>query len=108
MISLENGRLTKRIFRWDMNRQGQGWANYVKPMLEMIGMEHCFINRSTIDIDKSSEEFHTVFENRWKHDINKKPKLRTYTQLKDSYKTEYYLPKKHDISATVWNSSLAH
>ena len=75
MISLENGRLTKRIFRWDMTRQDQGLAKCVKHMLEMIDMEHCFTNRSTVDIDKASEEFHTVFENRWKHDINKKPKL---------------------------------
>ena len=37
----------------------------------MIDMEHCFTNQSTIDIDKASEEFHTVFENRWEHDINK-------------------------------------
>jgi len=40
LLKLDNGRLTKRVFKWDRQQGSLGWAYYMKKLrfIEMIGL----------------------------------------------------------------------
>ena len=93
LIKMDANRLTKRVFLWDYDQSiaGNNWSQNTKEVLTLLGMEHCFSLKTTIDIRQAKSMFMQLLENNWKQDLESKPKLRLYKTFKNNFDTERYL-----------------
>ena len=95
LVKMDNSRLTKVVFEWDMSICKNNWSDSLKTLLCSIDMLDIFqhrvpITRNLVDI------FKTKMSYEWKRNIETKPKLRTYIKFKKEFETEEYV--KSNIS----------
>ena len=92
-VLMDNDRLTKKIFQWDLNICNNNWAADLKNILASIGKRDWFdlTGTSLLSINTAKECFFDFMINTWKADVISKPKLRTYIRFKSEFKTEEYL-----------------
>ena len=92
LIKLDNDRLTKKVFlhEYRVNRRGS-WCFFVKRTLASIGMGHIYTHLQECDLALCRQRLQELYILTWSTNVNKKPKLRTFVQLKLSYKTEAYV-----------------
>ena len=86
---MENSRLTKCIFKWDLN-ENAGWSAELKSVFNELDMDDIFVNRSLCDIDNVIQRMLELATVKWKDDIVSKPKFRTYMKFKDALNPENY------------------
>jgi hypothetical protein len=91
LMSMDNNRLTKKIFSWDMEQPGSSWSNNIQTILEMLDMETIFIHKSKVDLSQVEAKLRNITNEKWQQEIINKPKLRTYILFKDSYTVEPYV-----------------
>ena len=90
-VSMEDGRLTKRIFLWDKELCCNNWASDLYEILSEFGLEYTFEDMATINIKEFEELMLQRTAKTWKDTIRFKPKLRTYVKFKSEFGKEEYL-----------------
>ena len=88
-INMENSRLTKCIFNWDLNEHA-GWGTELKGVFNELDMDDIFVNWSLCDLDNVNQRMLELATVKWKDDTVSKPKLRTYIKFKDALNPENY------------------
>ena len=92
LASMENDRLTKRIFLWERAQNNQSnWTSQIKNLMEEINMGNVFRNSAICNIQQAEEKIRFNLETTWKNDLQHVPKLRTYSLLKSNYIVEKYI-----------------
>ena len=61
-------------------------------------MEILYTNQLKCDINLCKEKLEENYRKLWVKEIKKKPKLRTYSDIKNSFNTEYYIKLNIDRS----------
>ncbi len=91
MIKMEDTRLTKHIFNYDMQINRQNWSSEIFDIFKTYNLEQIFLNKEFCDLKmlnlKMSENFAIV----WKQNVVLYPKLRTYLDFKQTWQQEPYL-----------------
>ena len=82
-IKMENSRLTKCIFNWDLN-ENAGWGAELKSVFNKLDMGDVFVNRLLCGLDNVNQRILELATVKWKDDIVSKPKLRTFIKFKDA------------------------
>lgn len=83
LITMDDARLTKRAFLHDYNMCTNNWCSDIKKLFCDIGMSLHYDNKTVIDLSTAKQLIKTLYENKWKHDMQNTPKLRTYKTLKN-------------------------
>jgi len=91
LVSMEDGRITKRIFLWDKELCYNNWSSDLYEILSEFGLEYTFEDMSTINVKYFEELMLHRTAKTWKDTITFKPKLRTYAKFKKDFGTEEYL-----------------
>ena len=90
-ITMDESRLTKKIFSWDFSICNRNWSSEVYQILDSVNLAFNFVQRSQCNIDLIKNNLYTMDCNNWIHAVYASPKLRTYRLFKLSYGTENYL-----------------
>ena len=97
LISMNNDRLTKKIFNWDIQVKGP-WTEDMRNMLCECGREDVFLGLNQVNNEMLKETLLEKVKGNWAEEVWSKPKLRTYREIKSDYCAENYvlfnLPKK--------------
>jgi hypothetical protein len=91
LINMDNGRLTKIIFNWDLTQMGNTWSEEIHFILDSLDLERVFLEKSAVDILDAEVILRSNLQSRWSVEIKNKPKLRTYILFKDIYESEKYV-----------------
>ena len=91
MVTMNDDRLTKKVFLWDKQKCMRNWSSEIKEVLCSIGLEHAFMTNSPIDLKIMADSLHEKTSNTWCQEIFDVPKLRTYVCFKSNYCTENYV-----------------
>ena len=82
-INMENSRLTKCIFNWDLN-ESAGWGAELKSVFNKLDTGDVFVNRLLCGLNNVNQRILELATVKWQDDIVSKPKLRTYIKFKDA------------------------
>lgn len=96
LISMNNSRLTKKVFLWDKNSTVSTWCSDVFQIFDSVSMSSSFFNNSIIVTDEIKGKLFELFKSQWTTQTIESPKLRTYISFKNNYCTEAYLKKIHN------------
>ena len=91
MLLLDDTCLTKRVFNHDYNVCQKNWCEDLKRILTTIGLSNGYENKLTVNMTETRDSLLTYYANSWPVKCQNVPKLRTYLQFKQSFKTEKYL-----------------
>ena len=90
-------RLPKLIYDWEgIEHKGSSWKAYTKKLLISLNLKEYWENQ---EIKESQEQWNRLIhdkiqereKNEWRKIMEKKPKLRTYRQIKKNLKLETYI-----------------
>lgn len=91
LINLDPERLTKKIFLWDYNHNGKGWAGDMKDLYNDFGLLNVFEELSECSTEQAWALGHANKCLEWKNSLQSYPKLRTYVSFKKDFYTEPYV-----------------
>ena len=91
MILMEDTRLTKMIFNYDLNCNVLNWSTEIGKILKKCNLEDVFQRREYCDVGTVKEKLINIFKAEWVINMQKFPKLRTYAKFKFSLEPEKYL-----------------
>ena len=90
LIDMNDNRLTKKVFNWDIQQNGP-WAEDMHDMLSEHGLEEVFLRQEKVNIGILKDRLIEKIKTSWAEEIGNKPKLRSYREFKFDYKTEKYV-----------------
>ena len=93
LVKMSPDRLTRQVFIAEYNSSNHNWSKEIKNILSTLDMMHIYENKLCCNISSCEEKLLLLAEDKWKLDTSRKPKLRTYTKFKNSFKTESYISK---------------
>ena len=93
LLKMEDGRIPKKILRWEMEKRGANWAAEVRNLLDGIGKEGDFYNMQLIDLNDFKNKICFEDKENWKKYIGNVPKLRSYILFKNEMQLEAYVYK---------------
>ena len=85
LISINNTRLTKRVFNTDYNTSRKTWCSEIKFILEQLNMQHNFVNKQAVDLERVENFLGTIYQRDWNEKLTTVSKLRTYVTFKSNY-----------------------
>ena len=95
---MDNNRITKKIFLWDLSICKNNWSNDIKDIFKESGQMDVFNNRidhnhflCNLTISRAREYLMFQAKEKWKDLLFQQNKLRTYRIFKESCKCENYL-----------------
>jgi len=91
MIEMDENRLTKRIFNTDYSSCHDNWCSKTLKLLQDINSSDSFYLKQTLNLTYVENTLIENFKTKWKCDIAKKTKLRTYVTFKKEFETEHYV-----------------
>ncbi len=95
LVGLENSRITKKIFKWDMKEHNvtnkSNFCARVKQILCDIGDKESYRRARRVDLDTIKSKIIDREKSRWAEDVVKFPKLDLLTKIKSSFGVESYL-----------------
>ena len=91
LISIDDSRLTKKIFNCDFSICYRNWSSEVKNVLSLTNNIHNFHQKLHCDLETVKVNLHNQDCEQWSHDVYTKPKLRTYRIFKSNFETEHYI-----------------
>ena len=75
-----------------MNVTGKNnWTKDFKEVLSTIGFSNNFDNKTVVNLSQAKDQNYLCYANKWSHDMQHVPKLRTYRHFKSTFKTEEYI-----------------
>ena len=90
-VMLDNTRLTKQVFEWDMDRKRDNWSADMEHLFDLVDMTDIFERKSPCNLDLVSKKLFLLMQEEWEKSLPSKPKLRTYIKFKETLKTEEYV-----------------
>ena len=81
----------KKVFNWDYNLCNRNWSAEVQYILDQVGYDNIFNDKSICDLKVLDQKINFLEENNWKLSVASKPKLRTYILFKETFTTEKYV-----------------
>ena len=103
LITMNEDRLTKKIFKWDYNlcqNRHYSWNSHVKHIFTVASMDDIFNNCSLLGrskrtiIDGLTKQLWLQYENEWKQTITEMARLENYSNYKRNIKVEEYISSK--------------
>ena len=91
LIQMDDTRLTKQIFLYDVNKCFGNRSSEVKSILNATGLEMIFDNLMVCNYKDIYQKCIDNYAERWKLGVALKPKLRTYVLFKEALGTEDYI-----------------
>lgn len=97
ILSMDDDRITKRVFLWDRQHTRNNWSSEIKQLLVEVGKPELFEHTDTEDIslkpllDHVTQVLTQKHHEQWFRDIHGQPKLRTYVLFKKEYESENYV-----------------
>ena len=91
LINMDNCRLPKKVFQWDLSLTGNTWSSEIKNILYSVNKREQFDNRECVNLTTCWALLHELSCNKWKNEVDNKPKLRTYKCFKEKYEPEPYV-----------------
>lgn len=89
LINLSDNRVTKKIFLWSKDKSP--WAAELRTVFADAQLQFVFHNNLRCSVNEIRTKLMSNFQDKWLNEIMTMPKLRTYIQLKDVFKTEFYV-----------------
>ena len=89
LVSLDDNRLTKKIFLWDYALQQANWSSDICNIFDDLNFETD--NLFHIDLHVSEHRLRHEQSLLWFDNVRRKPKLRTYILFKNDYRAEPYV-----------------
>ena len=92
LVLMNNNRLTKRIFNYyyELNEKGS-WCHYVKTTLMSLDMGNIYDDQLECDLTLCKALLYERYTGVWLNNVNRKPKLRTYKEIKNSFEADVYV-----------------
>jgi hypothetical protein len=92
LIKLDDQRITKRIFLFDLNSNiKNSWSSYVKSLFSELGLLDVFASKQLCDLDVIKSLISQNFTQYWQNQLLSKPKLRFYRIYKTVPTVENYV-----------------
>ena len=91
MIKMNNNRLTKFIFMYDMRLCKSNWSSEIKHILFDFNLQHVFQGITLCDMRQLKTNICSSMHDKWVNSVHNKPKLRTYKIFKDNLNAEQYV-----------------
>jgi hypothetical protein len=91
LVNMQESRLTKKIFLWDMQICKKNWSKHIKDLFQSLNSQTTFENKGVYDLNEINETLKDIMLGEWKQEVLKKPKLRTYITFKENINTEDYV-----------------
>ena len=91
LIGLEDNRLTKKIFKWDMDQRSNSWASEVKQIFDQVGLIEKYNSLNPCPTEQIWASLHESKCQEWSDNLSNYPKLRTYVLFKSNYCIEPYV-----------------
>ena len=95
-MTMDESRITKKIFSWDFSLCNRNWGSEVKNILTSINNEYSFYHQLQCNVDTVRTSLHNLDCEQWTNAVFTSPKLRTYRIFKTTYGTEIYLKSIHN------------
>ena len=93
---MDDSRLTKCVFLNDVGKCKNNWASRVKLILDEVGYSNQFLLHQTVPLENVSSILKEKYEQDWKNEIIRLPKLRTFRLFKTTFGVESYV--KHSLN----------
>ena len=90
LINMDNSRLTKQIFNYNLAAEGK-FSKFISDICDECNLSQSFSQRNILDLKLIQQREMTAFVEDWKQNVQSKPKLRTYVQVKSDYGVERYV-----------------
>ena len=91
LLSMDNNRLTKRVFDDDYRQCRDNWSSEVRKIMGNLNLLDNFNARTTVPLSEAKALINDFYKNKWVHDVQSVAKLRTYRLFKTDFKCEEYL-----------------
>lgn len=95
LVQMNENRLTKSIFN-SIYDNVTPWCKKVKQIFTEIDYLEDFENKARINVTDFEERLQSNYVEKWKQEIDTKPKLRTYSIFKTSFETDNYVRYIHN------------
>ena len=96
LLSSNDDRLVKKIFKWDRILCKNNWCKEIKLICNEIETDHNFENNIHIDLHAAKNKLFESMCNKWRDDVLLVPKLRFYNIFKSNFATEKFVTKIKD------------
>ena len=94
LVTLDIGRLTQHVFVNDFymaQENTSNWCFRIWEILNKLGQEEVFYNRSTCDLKLCEQGLYKLQEDKWRRTLLQEPKLRFYRLFKSKLEVEDYV-----------------
>ena len=94
---MDNNRLTKRIFLWDLHKCKNNWSKDVKSIFKAINCTAAFDSQSLVGFTSSNfivsirAKLMNIYKDKWLNDVSSQSKLSNYKLLKENFECENYV-----------------
>jgi hypothetical protein len=92
IVQMKNDRLTKKVFTYEyaLNKRGS-WCRFVRNTLTDLDLENIYLSQQPCDLVLCKTKLYENYRKEWSDNLKRKPKLRTYVQIKKNFETEKYV-----------------
>lgn len=94
LVKMDDNRLTKRVFKYDHERNRSNWSYDMKKLFLMLNMDDVFDNITVCNLLTAQNELAHLNNMHWFEEVLNRPKLRTYILFKNEVDVEPYV-KQH-------------
>ena len=91
LMTMDPYRLPKIVLNWDLSLNAKTWSHDMQNLMQECDILHMFDNREKVDLNSIKTILHEKASKNWKDELEKKPKLRSYKQIKTHYQAEPYV-----------------
>ena len=102
LIKMNNTRLTKRTFLWCHDNPGNTYCEDIMNIISnTLSLSPIYLANGIFNIDNIKQSCKELMKIEWQHEIQSKPKLRTYKLMKYNFEVEsyvaYHVPKNYRL-----------
>lgn len=101
LINMDSDRLTKRVFEFDYRVNRNNWCSDLNQKMNTLGIANNFYTKTCVNLPHTKTLIGDYYADKWSHDIQTVPKLRTYKLFKQAFRCEEYVQmnlNKHERS----------
>ena len=88
---MDNCRLTKVVFLWDLKNHKSNWSESVKNIFIYLDMTEDFMHQNIVNLKIVKSKLFNLAEKEWRADVKSKPKLKNYEIFKTDLQPANYL-----------------
>ena len=93
LIAMNEFRITKRIFTWFYDHSDNNWCMDIKRISTELDMLHIYDSKLFLNIRQAQEKCWDLMYMEWQNNVQNKPKLRLYRDIKLEFIPEPYVVK---------------